>query len=577
MHKGYFAAGTLLATLLSGCNDSSTATTHPVADLIFYGDNIVTLDESQQSPQAVAVKDGKILAVGSQREISKLHGTSTRVENLGDKALLPGFIDGHGHFVGQAIALGLVNIAAPPVGPVDSLASLQEVLRNALAQRNLPEGSWLVGFGYEPSLFADEVRQPTRDDLDAVSTSHPIYLIHQSGHLGAVNSLALEKTGIGADTPNPDGGVIVRREGSSEPNGVLEEKASWTIFYSLPKPPVEAVFALLDKAQDYYAGYGITTAQEGRASDEQFHLLNAYANAGKLKLDVVTYPDIETGANALTGDTPFGQYINHHKLGGVKISLDGSMQGFTAWTQQPYYKPPHDLPADHRGYPAYPQAQVTAFFEQARDHDWQMLVHANADAAAQQMLDTIEAVFPDAATIARKRHTMIHAQLATEEQLDSMARLGVIPSFMSPHTFYYGDYHASDVLGAERAARIDPLKWAEDRGIRFNTHNDAPVFPPDVMRMVWASVNRLSRSGQVIGAEQRISVEQALRAVTIDAAYMYSEEALKGTITPGKLADLVVLENNPMTAPVESLKDIRILATYKDGQQIFHHPAGQTP
>ena len=555
---------------LSGCGQEvSEPGVRQSADLIFYGSHIITMDDSLEGAAALAVKDGRILAVGSRGDISKLKNEQTQIINLENKALLPGFIDTHGHFASQALVMGMVNVAAPPVGPVDSIAKLKEVLSDELKARNLPKGAWLLGFGYEPSLFKDEVRQPDRDDLDAVSKEHPIYLVHQSGHLGTTNSLALSLTGYDSSTENPEGGVIVRRQGSNEPNGVLEEKANWKVFYSLPKPPVEAVFHLLSKAQDYYAGYGITTTQEGRASDDQVKLLQGYAGAGKLDLDLVVYPDIETGAKSLENWTSFGIYNNRLKLGGVKISLDGSIQGFTAWLQHPYFKPPHGLPGDYKGYPAYTQTQVTAFMSHSRDKGWQMLVHANADGAIQQMLDTLESVFVDKQAIQRGRHTVIHAQMSTEDQLDRMNELGVIPSFMAAHPFYYGDYHVSDTIGPERAARLDPLKSASDRKIPFNIHNDAPVFPPDIMRMVWASVNRLSRSGQIIGPEQRISTLQALKAVTLDGAYQYFEENEKGSLTPGKLADLVILEKNPLQADPGLLKDIKILATYKEGRLIF--------
>ncbi|MFT6047180.1 MAG: putative amidohydrolase YtcJ, partial [Arenicella sp.] len=261
-------------------------------------------------------------------------------------------------------------------------------------------------------------------------------------------------------------------------------------------------------------------------------------------------------------------YDNHFRVGGIKLVLDGSPQGKTAWMTQPYLHPPHGQKEGYTGYATLKDEQVQSFIDRAFESSTQVLAHANGDAAADQLIKVITAANAEQGK-ADRRTVMIHAQTVREDQIDSMLAQGINPSYFSAHTFYWGDWHRDSVFGVERASRISPLRSSADKGLRYTTHNDTPIVPPDMMRLLWASVNRVTRSGQVLGEAQRATVGEALKSITIDAAYQYFEEDRKGSITVGKMADFVVLDENPLKVAPDAIKDIAVLQTIKDGVAVF--------
>ena len=536
------------------------------ADTLYLGPHIITMDESLGEVDAVAVQGEEIVWVGKQTDWT---GTATNVVELGERALLPGFIDAHGHLTFLARTVQLANVASPPVGPVTTLASLQDVLRGYIDERGIAPGEWVLGMGYDDSLIA-EGRHPDRDDLDAVSREHPIALIHVSGHLATTNSLALERAGLTAATPDPPGGVI-RRRADGEPDGVLEETATEPLrdFYMGDEGiPAEDI----DRALTQYARHGITTVQDGAASWETHRLLAEVAG-GKgeregLKLDVVIYPVGMRPDFAVPDGIRFGEYRDRLEVGGVKLVLDGSPQGKTAYLAEPYHVVPEGQPDDYRGYPMIPQPAVDALVARYLREGLPLLVHCNGDAAAQMLIDAVAAA-GEAFPLGDHRTVMIHAQTVREDQLDRMKTLGIIPSFFSAHVFYWGDWHRDSVLGPQRAARISPTADARARGLRFTLHNDAPVVPPDMIRLLWATTHRETRSGAILGPEQRIPTLDALRAITLDAAHQSFEEDRKGSISPGKQADLVILSRDPLSLPPRRLLELEVVATIARGERVY--------
>ncbi len=541
------------------------------ADTIFTGEHIITMEAQENAPTAVAVRGERIVWMGSRDDVDAHTGPETKVVELGERALLPGFIDAHGHIASVGITLQMANLASPPVGGVTNIAELQDELRAHMAKQTLAADSWVVGRGYDDSLLKEQ-RHPTRSDLDAVSTEHPIALVHVSGHLAAANSKALQIAGINADTPDPDGGII-RRLANGEPNGVLEESATYPLrgyMYSVNTDPMASVSAALAE----YASYGITTAQDGAASAEVVSLLQAAAAADMLNLDVVAFP-LTRKAEPLPEAWAVGEYNKRFKVGGVKLMLDGSPQGKTAFLSKPYAVPPKGLDADYRGYPSLPMPQVQSLVSYYLNAGIPILAHANGDAAGDML---IQAVTKGLAgnTALDHRTVMIHAQAARKDQLDEMAALNMIPSFFSAHVFYWGDWHRDSVFGAERAANISATRSAVRRNMHFTLHNDAPVVPPNVMRLLWATTNRLTRSGQVLGADQRLTTYEALRAVTVDAAYQAFEEKDKGTLALGKLADLVILSKNPLLMPSTELQSVTVEQTWSHGRQVYERSVEAT-
>ncbi len=535
------------------------------ADLIIVGDNIVTMDGS--SVTGVAVSGDRIAATGSREQVLNLRGTSTRVIELGDQALLPGFIDAHGHFSAVARYLDLLDLSSPPVGQVTNIDDLVRLLRQRIENQQVSPGQLVYGFGYDDSLLAEQ-RHPTRDDLDRASTQHPIIIRHVSGHLLVANTMALNNAGINATTPNPEGGIIRRRSGSLEPDGVMEETAMGAFPGAGSDQSPERQAQLLREAVDIYAGYGITTIQDSNVSAAYVDRLKSLGTADPFAADIVAY----IMANPIS-DEELGEieaeldYTGGVRIGGIKFTLDGSPQGRTAWMSQPYDEGPPGQGADYVAYPSYNPDAYRARIGGLLERGVPVLAHANGDEAIELMIDGIDQALTGR-PIPDHRSVIIHAQLIRPDQLDRVKDLGIVPSYYSVHPFFWGDWHRLS-FGDARASFISPVRATIDRGIPFTVHNDSPIVPPDIMRLVAITVNRETRSGLILGPDQRATVMEALHAVTLGAAYQYFEEDDKGSITPGKRADLVILERNPLTANPADLANIGIVETFSRGESVF--------
>jgi predicted amidohydrolase YtcJ len=543
---------------------------HAVADTIYTGGTIVTVNDAQPTASALAVKDGTILAVGDQADVLAFKGDATTVVDLAGKTMLPGFIDSHGHVFNVGVQAVAANLLAPPDGAVTNIATLQATLREWTehSPAAIAATGWIIGMGYDDSQLVEQ-RHPTRDDLDAVSTTTPVVVVHQSGHLAAMNSKGLELVGYSATTAEPPGGTIRRRPGGNEPDGVIGGTAWWPVLFGkLASVGSDDNKALVRAGIERYAQFGFTTAQEGRATAEAVATEAALAERGELAMDVVAYPDIQAAAAAIQGPFLSRDYSNHFRIGGAKLSLDGSPQGRTAWLTQPYLIPPAGMGADHAGHPAMTDEEANGFVDLAFRNGWQILVHCNGDAAADQFIRAVRAATAKHGP-GDRRPVMIHAQTVREDQLDAMKELGIIPSFFGMHTYYWGDWHRDAVLGPERAARISPAASALKRGIRFTQHHDAPVALPSSIMVLFSQVNRVTRSGQVLGPEQRVSAMDAIRSLTINGAYQYFEETRKGSLEPGKLADLVILDRNPLAVDPMAIKDLKVIETIKEGRTIY--------
>ena len=538
----------------------------PPADMILFGDNIVTMDPSQPAVEAVAVRGETITAAGALDEVMALRGDATRVVDLGDGALLPGFIDAHGHLLGAGRALDALSLHSPPVGDVNGIDDIVRKIRNWIAEKNIPPGEAVFGGGYDDSLL-EEARHPTAEDLDRASTEHPIVLTHVSGHLRATNSAALAASNITADTPDPAGGHIRRVDGSLEPNGVLEERAGGLIRVgggSQGTP--DDMDALIRRSISVYTSYGTTTIQDGGTSAGFAQVLREAALSEPFEADVAVFQRFRSTQDV--EDVPYERtYRGGFRNAGVKFSLDGSPQGRTAWVTEPYDEGPPGAGPDYRAYgtmdPELYKAGAAALIQRGVP----ILAHANGDAAMDLMLDGVDEALAGMDEAPDHRSVIIHAQLMRADQLDRAAELNVVASFFSAHAFFWGDWHLRS-FGEERGNNISPVRWAIDRGVKFTVHNDASIVPPDIMRLVSITVNRKTRSGQVLGPHQRATIQEALYAVTLGAAYQYFEEDAKGSITVGKQADLVILEKNPLTTDPAELEHIQILETFSRGRSV---------
>ena len=546
------------------------------ADSIWSGGPILTMNDKAMRAEAVAVANGKILAVGRRSEVMKLRGPATQLVDLKGRTLVPGFVDAHGHVVVGGLQALSANLLAPPDGKVRDIASLQQTLRDWV-QKNaaaVEKAKIIIGFGYDNAQLA-ELRHPTKEELDAVSQDIPVLVIHQSSHLATANSAMLKAMGYDANSKDPVGGVIQRKPGTNEPNGTLEETA---FFAGMPgvlgRIGPEGLKVFAREGAKLWARFGYTTAQEGRSIPPIADLMKQVAAEGGFAIDVATYPDVLVDRAYIKANQS-GAYTNRFRVAGAKLTIDGSPQGFTAWRDQPYYKPVGNYPPGYSGYAAASAEQVMSAVQWAAENGLQIITHANGERASDLLIAAhraAQARIPDGKAL---RPVLIHGQFLREDQLDSYKALGVIPSLFPMHTFYWGDWHLDHTVGPQAGMNISPTGWARKRGMIFSSHHDAPVAFPDSMRVLDATVTRRARgSGRIVGPDQRVDVITALKAMTIWPAYHHFEEKTKGSLEVGKLADFAILSKDPTAVEATTIAEIKVTETVKEGKTIFRLEPG---
>ena len=518
---------------------------------IYYNGDIITMEEN--TAEAILVKDGIIKKVGSKDEIMNLKGNDTEVINLNGKCLMPSFIDAHSHITAVARSMLLVDLSM-----AKNFDDIVRILKEYIKDNDIKPEKWVMGFNYDHN-FLKEKSHPTKDVLDKVSTNHMVSITHKSGHMGVVNSLALEFLHIDENTKDPEGGHFGRIENTSMPNGYMEEVAFRDNIQSKNVHTIEELKLAYKKAEMLYASYGITTAQDGLLDNIGFELLNSLARENKLTLDVISYIN-----SKLKNDYQkyLKNYYNHFKIGGYKILLDGSIQSKTAYLLKPY-----EGENEYLGYPVYNNENSKKYISLALEDKIQLLAHCNGDGASRQLITCFKQVLKEKNIRNTYRPVMIHAQMVNYEQLEKMKELEMIPSFFPSHIYYFGDIHLKNI--GYRAYHLNPLKEANDLNLIYTIHTDAPVIKPNILESVWCSVNRKTKNNMVLGEDEKISVYDALKAVTINVAYQYFEENKKGSIKENKVADLVILDKNPLKIKRKEIKNIKILETIKEGITIY--------
>jgi predicted amidohydrolase YtcJ len=516
----------------------------------------------------VAVKGGKIVGVGSNSEIKQYCNPKTESIDLKGKILLPGFVESHNHTSAYSHTILQLDCSS------NANKSIDDILAKVKAKaESIPKGTWIEGYGYNHTLLAEK-RHINRWDLDKVATEHPVHLWHISGHFTAVNSLALKMAGITKDTPDPEGGTIFREE-NGEPNGVVAEPAAQLPLLKLiPPKTVDELAEGLGRVNDEYVKAGVTSTHDanlgvfGGLSELQvlerarerglFHprmyALLWYTMLEDLLKQGVAINDI--GICTGCGD----EWL---KAGGVKIWADGSLPGKTCAVFEPFLDDPKDT-----GHLNHTQEELNELVLKYHKAGFQLAIHGNGDRAIDVILNAYEAALA-AYPRSNHRHRIEHASMATEDQLKRMARSGVVATFMTPNIPGVGDRLRDTILGPERASRIFPTKSALNHGIIFGLHGDCPVYPISPIMCLHTAVNRETSSGKILGEDQRIVVEEALKALTIDGAYIAFEEHTKGSIEIGKLADFVALSTDPFKVKPAELKDLQVELTIIDGKIVY--------
>ena len=532
---------------------------------IFINGTILTLDDDNSTAEAVAVRNGRIEAVGTSKEVKHRISGKSHIVDLQGQTVIPGFIEAHGHFPLSGFDAVGVNLNSPPIGSRTCISEVIEALKKKAA--GTEKGKWVFGQGYDDTNLAEK-RLLVRTDLDEVSTDHPVFVNHISGHLGMVNSLALEAAGLDRQTPNPEGGVICRDAKTGELTGGLEETANFMVCQQATNLTVEENQAVIKWAVENYAQHGVTTVQSGFTDEKLLTGLSAASQFGQIPLRVVIWPDAELSEKMIEGKFETESHNTElFQIGAAKIIGDGSIQGYTAHLTEPYHTAYKD-DRDYRGYPVTERKVMVELVKKFHRAGMQIAIHGNGDATIDDIIYAVDAAQKECPR-EDHRHMLIHCQTARHDQLDEMKRLGITPSFFSAHAYYWGDRHCNIFLGPERACRQNPARSALEKGIRFSIHLDTPVTPINPLLLIWSAVNRLSTGGNPIGEDERISALQALRATTIDAAWQIFQEDNRGSVEVGKLADLVILSENPLTVDKTQIKDIRVEQTFVGGRSVY--------
>ncbi len=544
------------------------------ADVIYHNGSILTMAGAEATyVEALAVKDGKIAFAGSKSNALKMKGGVTKIVDLGGKTLLPGFIDGHSHYINSLLVADQCKLYSPPSGPGKDVPSIIAELKRYATERKIPKGEMIMGYGYDDTVMPGG-RLLNRDDLDEAFPDNPVRIEHVSMHGVVLNSLALKYYDISAETETPAGGVIVRKPGTKEPWGLIMETAFLPVVAKSEPMTAQREINATRAGQMLYAENGVTTAHEGATHFPQIQTIQRASDAGANIIDVVAYPFI-TDADKVLAEYPlekWTKYENRFKLGGVKITLDGSPQGRTAYFTTPYLAGGPSGEKNWKGEPTFPQDLANKMFKKVYEMNVPLLVHCNGDASIDAFLTSYE--LARAGDYSKSWNvTTIHTQFIRKDQIAKFVQYKIRPSFYTLHTFYFADAHIAN-RGREQAMYISPMRDAIDAGLRPTNHTDFVVAPLDQMMMLYSAVNRISRAGAEIGLDQRVNPYEGLKCMTEWASEQYGEQASKGTLEAGKRADLVILNKDPLKVDPKAIKDIKVVETIKDGVSIFPAPAG---
>lgn len=518
---------------------------------IYFGGDIMTLEDNLYI-ESLLVENGIIKEIDTFDNLIKKY-KDTKLFNLNGATMLPAFIDPHSHLSG----LGLTTKFAK-LQDAKSFEDIKNIILKFAKDNNIPKNEWIIGFGYDHNNLKEKIH-PNKFVLDSIGIENPILLTHTSGHMGIVNQKALDLFNINENTKDQPGGKIGRVKNSNEPNGYLEENEFISKCATVYNPTQNDIKEMINKAQNIYASYGITTAQEGLLTPKELSMLQCGDNI----IDKIGYVDIKNYPNLLQEQKRyFKQYDNGIKLLGYKAFLDGSPQGKTAWLTKPY-----ENEKDYKGYPIYEDKELINFFKKALIENVQILVHCNGDAACEQFIRCYKQAKEETNSNNNIRPVMIHAQLLRKDLLPLIRQLNIIPSYFVAHTYYWGDIHIKNL--GERAYNISPLNSSKKLDIIYTLHQDTPVIMPNMIETIWCATNRITKDGISIGKDEIVEPIDAIKAITINASYQYFEEDIKGSIKIGKQANFVILSKNPLKIPTNEIKNIEVLKTIKLDKVIF--------
>lgn len=537
------------------------------ADILFLG-CAVTMDVDRPRAEAVAVRDGRVLGVGSRGDAEQWRGPGTRVVELGSRCLLPGFVEAHGHAVAEARLFGTDLVDIRPM-TVPTPGEVVDTIRKTLAARG-PEGAAFIGWdalGHGPGL-----PEPTLAWLDAMAPDVPLVVLTQSAHLGFFNSRAAERAGLGRGTPDPPGARF-GRDASGELTGAAYEAGAIRRLFPADPNPHGQLAAALRREVARLNQVGVTTISEMAClPDWRRALLDPSRGFDALNVRLRLYTPAEEAPPQ--GIHP-GEGNDMIREVGVKIWVDGSPWAGNIAVSFPYLDTELTrslgLGTRPRATTNYSWDALAAIVEAYFPLGWQVACHAHGDLAIDMVLDVYESVlsrYPGR----DHRLRVEHVGAMREDQFVRAAKLGVTASVFIDHVYYWGEMLTDELFGATYGTRWASARSAVDAGMRISLHNDPPATPEDPLHNITVATTRRSRKGRVLAPDQCLTVDQALRAETIDAAYQMFCDDIVGSITPGKYADLIVLSADPHAVPLDEIRGLDVLATFLAGRQVHGEP-----
>lgn len=586
----------LFATVLFSCQDAGkrSAVDSNVSGVTMYynGDIITMAGDSAQYAEAVVVRDGRILFVGAKEEAMKQAGAGHQMVDLKGKTMLPGFIDAHGHIYTTADYKRYAFLRGEKVKNIPGLIA---ELKRVAAEFNIPKGQFILGNGFDATLLAEK-RNPTVEELDQVSVDHPVYIIHASGHMGIGNHKALEVVGFNKDSKDPAGGKIMRKSGSTEPNGILEENAHFALWDKVPGLDSTSGPTYMKLAMEQAMAAGLTTVQDAGIKVHQLPILVDCGRKGVYPIDVVGFvadvfteqlrtlytspestplqtviPGSKMSSFAEQGIKDGKDYLKEYKgnfrIAGLKMWMDGSPLAGTALLRDPYTAKYPGKAKDYKGFTNATDDDLFKFLDSWYPTDYMIQVHVNGDGTADQFINVMDRIIKKHGKKDQKV-VMIHCSMVQEDQILKMKEMGIMPSFYSTTLSEAAESFQAQI--GDRINRMQPAALAAKHGLSYTIHNDAPLIPLEITPLIWAAVNRISKvSGKVFGPEYALTPYQGLLSVTRNAAYQVGEDRTKGSIEVGKRADLVILDKNPLKIDKVAIKDLQVMMTIKDGRTVF--------
>jgi len=541
----------------------------PKADLVLRNGRVWRgLDEGMAA--AAAIWRGRVLATGQDGDIDALIGPATRVIDLGGRLAIPGFNDNHMHLLPLGLAMVDVGLRASEVKTLDALLARIRAKADSLAP-----GEWVVGRGYD-HFELDVKRHPFREELDRVAPRNPVVIKRTCGHLAVVNSLALDAAGIAEDMPDPEGGTMERQNGRL--TGLLAERAMYLVTRVMPALTQAQLVDAIERAGRHCLAQGITSVMDANVGARSgMAEIAAYQTAKRTgRLPVRTYLCLSGGPTGIVDPAErqglvTGAGDDMLRIGPVKVFTDGSAGGRTAAMTEPYLGDGDHGPDDH-GILCFPEADVHEMVRDYHARGYQLALHAIGDQAIGLCLDAVEAALARHPGAGR-RHRIEHCGFITDAQIDRMARLGMSPAPQPVFMHDFGDLYIS-VVGEERAATAYPMRRWISAGVRPAASTDAPVCDSDPFVNLYAAVTRRTSRGRLLGGQERLTVPEALHAMTANGAHVSFCERDKGTLAPGMLADVAVLSQDVLACEADAIPATRCDLAIRDGT-IVHDRLGE--